>query len=694
MSSSSNQPKITSLSDREHILKRSGIYFGGKNIATDRSLHLVNDKFIYTSIPYVPGLIKIIYEVIDNAIDVAIKTNFEYANKIEIEVSETKVSVKDNGYGISQSIDEKTGLSSVILAVGSARAGSNFDDSQERYHLGVNGLGVYLTNVFSKYFVCDTCNGDNRFRVEFKNNAESYTVTSNKCKNRSGTIVEFEPDLERFKLEKIDENHINIIKERLLILSLTYPEVSIKFNGSLINLKNPKQFISMFGEVFETINFDNGLIAYFPSITEEFMHFTIINGQILKNGGSHVEFMNNKVVNYLRDKFSRKFKDIKPSDIRNKLLVVSLFRNFPNPEYSSQTKEELTNSTGELSKYLGSVDFDSFAHKIYKNQDISDPIVDLYRLKEDYKNRKELQKIGKKPTKIKSDKYWPPIGSKDYIMICEGDSARSGILGELGREGKGYFAIRGKMLNVLEAKLSRISDNEEIDTLIKILETDIQTKKFNTGIKYYEVSEINNPEDICIIAETDLLKVGEDWIPFTSLSSIKYAIKNIDANKIDPVFYYAQPTVNQPFDSSYKYVVAATDNDLDGLHIRALILTLFNTLLLPILKANKVKYLQTPLIALKKGEEIVKYFFDFEDYRKYIEENPKVKGDWKYYKGLGSWAKGEFKALVDKEGIDNFIKSYKYDSDAHDILVNWMSKNTAEYRKVLIQSTQIDVKDA
>ena len=74
---------------------------------------------------------------------------------------------------------------------------------------------------------------------------------------------------------------------------------------------------------------------------------------------------------------------------------------------------------------------------------------------------------------LKSDKYWAPIGNKELLFICEGDSARSGLMNELGRSGKGYFAIRGKMLNVLEAKTAKISNNEEIDNIIKILNTKI-----------------------------------------------------------------------------------------------------------------------------------------------------------------------------------------------------------------------------
>lgn len=837
-----NNKQISVLTDREHILSRPGMYFGGKNISSGKGMVLKDDKFQYTDIEYIPGLVKIIYEALDNAVDVAVKSKFEYANKIDVLVTAESVSVKDNGYGIPQTVDPKTGLSSVVLAIGHARSGSNFDNSVERLQLGMNGYGIFLTNVYSKKFVCDTFDGKNRTTVEYQNNAESYTVSTKKCVRAAGTTIEFYPDLNRFNTDKIDDIHVNIIKQRVLILAITYPEISFTFNGEKIKFRNHKQFAEMFGEDYEIVNFDNGFIAYYPTTTDEFTHFSILNGQVIKNGGNHIEYMNNKAINYLRDKFSRKYKDIKPSDIKNKLMVVSLFRNFPNPEYASQTKEELTNSAGEIGKYLKEIDFDTFSLKIYRNNTISELITEMYKIREEFKKQKELNSIGKKQVKIKSDKYWPPVGNKEYLFCTEGDSARAGMMVELGRAGKGFFALRGKMLNVLEAKTSKISGNEEIDTLIKILDTKISSNSLPVSGNFYIITDENN--DTYTVHENDLILIDNEWKKIIELDESKYNKKKIDRSKIDVVKYFAQYKVNQPFDISYNYVVAATDQDLDGCfigsttvkltngesvsfekmvesgmkefwvysqndkgvivpalatnprvtkkvkklieiqfengkirctpehlimledgeyleaqdlcvgdyiramrqksslgfryaedyeivgisevnleheipvydltvpkyhnfvidssydkvegivvhnsHIRALILTFFNTFMVQVLKAGRMKYLQTPLIALKKGNAIVKYFFTFEEYNEFLASNPNVRGEWKYYKGLGSWAKGEFKSLIDKEGIEKFLKTYEYDKEAHDTLVNWMSKSTSDYRKIKIQEEYID----
>ena len=847
MNADKYRESIVKLTDRDHILLRSGMYFSAKNASTGRSMFLVDGKFEYTEMPYIPGLIKIIYEAIDNSVDVAVKTEFAYANKIYINMDPYSVSISDNGYGISQQIDEDNGISSVVLAVGHARAGSNFDDNaKDRVGLGLNGIGIYLTNVFSKKFICTTSDGKNTFTATFINNAESYT-TDIKPSKKMGTTIYFEPDIERFGITEIGQIHENIIKQRLLILAMTYPEISFYFNDEKIKFKNHKQFVEMFGDSFELISFENGFIAYFPSTTDEFNHFTILNGQVLTDGGNHVEYMNNKIVNYLREKISKKYKDIKPADIRNKLMLISLFRKFPNPTYSSQTKESLTNSTGEISKYLTDVDFDAIGAKIYKNQDIVSLITEMYKIREEFKKRQNLQKLGNKTLKVKSDKYWPSIGNKDMLILCEGDSARGGLMGELGRIGKGYFALRGKMLNVLEAKIAKISDNEEIDSLIKILGITINTQDLSNSGKWYKLSL--DDKDHYLNQDDLFLDDNGEWQKNVHLNK-DYNIIEIPNIKqvISPAEYYAQYRVNQPLYSNYDCVVAATDQDLDGCftgdtlikslngksysfkdlvdnkieniwvyskdsegnmvpaiaknpritkyvdllielkfengtirctpdhlillndntykkaedltvndsisslyfknnmiineknnhkivsskiikldtpipvydvtvdtyhnfmieigdnhdegiivhnsHIRALILTLFNTFMPQLLKSGKVKYLQTPLIALKKNNKITDYFFTMEEYKEFVTNNPNIKGEWKYYKGLGSWAKNELAEIIQKDGIDKFLKTYYYDEDANEILFNWMSKTTSEYRKTLIKADYIDTEIA
>lgn len=686
--------KIVQLTDRDHILLRPGMYIGGTQETAVRDFFLEGDKFIYVTKSYVPGLIKIIFEPIDNSVDVAIKSNFKYANKISVTVTDTEVKVVDNGYGISQDVDEATGISSVVLAVGNARSGSNFDESTDRNHIGMYGVGVCLTNVFSKRFVCDTFDGKRETIVEFINNRESYKISTSPKRAKPGTSISFVPDLERFGMSIIDEVHKNIIKQRLFILAVSYPEIEFTFNGEKIKMKNQKAFADMFGSNYEIVTYENGFIAYYPSVSDEFNHYTIINGQIAKKGGTHVNYINLKVVNFLRDSMAKKYKDIKLSDVRNKLMMVALFRNFPNPEYNGQVKEEFASSASAIAAYLKEVDFAAFSKRVYKNKEIYYLIAEMYRIREEFQKQKDMESLSKKRPKPKSDKYFPPIGDRKHLFIVEGDSALGGLANELGRKGRGYFAIRGKLLNVLEAKSEKIVSNIEIKTIKDILEADVLTWKLNPRAKYRRMTDIVTGLSY-IVSDDDTFRTDNGrWLNISLLDRGRFTFGDIMCQEFTAEEYFRQPRVNQRYSCSYEDVVLSTDADFDGSHIRGLCLTLFDTLMLPIFKAGRIKYLRTPLVTLKKGDKILKYFFTFEEYQAYLAEHPRVSGEWKYYKGLGSWADGELKGIIDKEGLDRFLVTFDYTEDTHEILVNWMSKETSDFRKEMIKALQLSQDEA
>ena len=152
--------KITQLTDREHCLLRPGQYIGA-SVLTKCSTFILNkktEKFEYKEIEYVPGFLKIIYEILDNAVDEAIRTRYTYAKNISlnIDTKENKITVSDDGRGIPLDNAEGTNVSQLELALTELRAGSNFNDNEGRVLLGMNGVGSSLTNVFSKYFLTDS----------------------------------------------------------------------------------------------------------------------------------------------------------------------------------------------------------------------------------------------------------------------------------------------------------------------------------------------------------------------------------------------------------------------------------------------------------------------------------------------------------------------------------------------------------
>lgn len=129
--------KIEQLSDREHILKRPAMYVGAIDKVSSVEYIFENNKIIEKEVGVVPALLKIINEIIDNSIDIAIKNDFKFGNEIIVKITDKYVEVKDNGTGIPVVKDKKTDKFLPEIAWGNARAGSNFDDVG-RTNIGMN----------------------------------------------------------------------------------------------------------------------------------------------------------------------------------------------------------------------------------------------------------------------------------------------------------------------------------------------------------------------------------------------------------------------------------------------------------------------------------------------------------------------------------------------------------------------------
>lgn len=460
---------IKSLTDREHILLRPSMYIGGVDLVTSKEYIQENGKIAETEIDYVPGLIKIINEVIDNSVDVAIKTNFEHATKITVSITESTVSVQDNGTGIPV----KTNSDNVYLprlCWGHARAGANFDDDKNRTQIGMNGIGSFATNCFSKEFIGETDDGVKSYKIIFKNNASEYVESTSKSKAK-GTTVTFKPDLSRFGLDKIDETHIKVIEQRLLNLSMLFPEITFKFNGSKISVGSFKNFVKLFNDESVLLETENYKYAILYNPEDDFRHYTYVNGLKVPDGGTHIDSIVDPVVNYMREKLQKKFKTIKPADIKNKLMVIGFLKNLPNAKFNSQAKEKITNSKRDISEYFGQIDIDGFSNRVLKTESIVNGITEVFRLKEELKRRQDMKSL-ERVKRVKSDKYLPSVSSNKILFLCEGESACGSLLPSFGRNGFGYYMLKGKPLNVITNTHQKFIANKELTELLQVIKTE------------------------------------------------------------------------------------------------------------------------------------------------------------------------------------------------------------------------------
>ena len=410
--------KVQVLTDRDHVLKRPAMYIGAVNSSSFSEYIFENNKIENKEISYVPGLIKIINEIIDNSVDACIKSKFTKGTHISVKMTSDTVEVKDDGTGIPY--DLINGKTSAEVAWGAMRSGSNFEDDAHRTQIGMNGVGSFCTNCFSKKFVGTSDDGNKKVVCHFSDNAENCKTTVSDSTGNTGVTVSFKPDLARFGLKEIDENHILIIKQRLINLNLTYPEISFKFNGRTININSFKKYVSLFGENPEIYETENYSFAVLHNENDDFRQFSYVDGLKINDGGTHIDIISMNIVNRIRDKLVKKFKSIKPGDIKNKLFIIAFLKEFPNPKFNSQSKEKITNSNTEMNNYFGEIDYENFVKKILRNKDIIDPITEVYKIKEELKRRQEMKSLNT-PKKIKNDKYLPAIGESKYLLIVEGE---------------------------------------------------------------------------------------------------------------------------------------------------------------------------------------------------------------------------------------------------------------------------------
>ena len=480
------QNKFEVLTGRLQILKRPTMWIGAIDPILQDIFIITEDKVEKKLISFIPAFKKICDEILDNSLDALIEHN-NAEGTIKVKMTDESVYVEDDGPGIpvqkkklsdvelknlqKEEINELQNSYIPEIAWTRLFSGTNFQNSSDKVTIGSHGVGSKAAAIFSTKFIGKTDDGKKNCIVTALNNLEEHHCKVFNGSNKPGTTVEFWPDFPRFNMTKVDQIYKDLMYQRLFCLAMTFPKIKFYFNGKRI-IDNNKKFLKMFSDNIEFVTFENGFIGVYPNESDEFNFFTYVNGMHMSRGGSHIEYIANQLVNPIRVKLEKKYKTIKPGDIKNKLTFVVFIRNFSNPKFDSQTKETLTNSLSDIANYFDKkIDFSQYAKQILKNNAIIDPIVETFKIKEELKARQELKQA--KKVKVKSDKYFPGIGDRKYLFLVEGLSAGGGLMKCLGRNGKYYYCLRGLALNAYDSSIQKIAANQEIKDVMQILGIDL-----------------------------------------------------------------------------------------------------------------------------------------------------------------------------------------------------------------------------
>lgn len=260
------------------------------------------------------------------------------------------------------------------------------------------------------------------FTLHCTNNLSTTKTEVKETKKPNGTIVKFLPDYERFGVKELPKGNIDVLNFELLHIGMTYPGIKFTINGKKLQVRNLKEYASLYNKTNELSDTDGLKLVVMPSSSDSFEFIHFINGLNVFNGGTPMNWVTDNIVNRIHEKLVKKYKSITKGDIKSKLFIVSIFNGMYNPRFADQIKSQCVNNFTDFKSQIEIPDFDKLVARILKTHEIIDPITEVYKIKEELKKRQDLKNADKQTNKKpKSEKFMPPIGEWTNIFLAEGD---------------------------------------------------------------------------------------------------------------------------------------------------------------------------------------------------------------------------------------------------------------------------------
>src|SRR5437762_3911095 len=551
--------QIDKLEGLEAVRKRPGMYIGDPD---ERGLH------------------HMVFEVLDNSIDEHLAG---YCTKIDVTIHvDGSVSVKDNGRGIPVDMHPKWKMPAVELVLTNLHAGGKFGQGAYKYSGGLHGVGAKCVNALSDWFKVEVSREGKVHHMAFergKTTQKLEVIAELKNKKTTGTLITFFPDPTIFTITT--EFKFERLASRLRELAFLNPGLEISLvdersdsakKEAFVYKKGIEEFVRELGENKQVIHpkpvvlsrqrdevFVDVVLQYNDSYNDQILCFA--NSIPNPDGGTHLTGFRTaltKAINqYARSNSLTKDKDpsISGDDVREGLVCVLSIK-LPNPRFESQTKVKLVNT--EIDGEVNSAVYDGLM--TYFDQDppiarrIFDKVLTAARAREAARKARETIRKGALtggglPGKLADCSERDPELTELYIV--EGDSAGGSAKQGRDRRYQAILPIRGKLINVEKAREDQFLKNNEIQSMITAIGTGIGKAK-----------EEGNGKDE----------------------------GNFDIGKL-----------------RYGRIIIMTDADVDGSHIRTLLLTFFFRQMTELVRAGRIYIAQPPLyqIKRKKREEYV-----------------------------------------------------------------------------------------
>lgn len=464
------EERYQKLSDIAHCLKRPSMWVGSTKPRVDE-VYLPDEmgNMKLRSAVYIPAFLKIYDEIVSNSVDEHQRNPRLNKIFITVDVATGRITVRDNG-GIPVQKHKEYDQWVPEMIFSSLKAGSNFDDTEERLVAGTNGVGSTLTNIFSREFVVNTADGAREFLQIYSNNMMERTEPEIKKNTGHGfTEISFVPDFSRFGMEQIDPDHMDMLRKRAIDAAACNPKLRVTFNNVHYQFSSFADYCRMYTQDVIYDESDRWKIGVAAS-SGEFQHVSFVNSVETTDGGTHVESIAQQIVESLRDRIKKKHKiELKPSELKNHLLLF-VKADIVNPSFSSQTKEKLITEPRDFGSRHELTD--KVMKRIFDTE-VVQRILDWAQQKILAEERKALRALNKDADRGKVLKL---IDAKSRVnrhlcdlSLFEGDSAVSAFRKFRDPATQGAFPLRGKFLNVTECEVSQVVNNQEVRDLLSAI---------------------------------------------------------------------------------------------------------------------------------------------------------------------------------------------------------------------------------
>ena len=572
------------------------------------------------------GIYILLKEVLDNSID-------EYVmgagKTIEISIQGTKVTVRDYGRGIP--------LGKVVDVVSKMNTGGKYDSKAFKKSVGLNGVGTKAVNALSSFFRVESTRDSKSASAEFEQGNLTNQDLLEDTSRRKGTKVSFVPDEIIFKNYKYRSEYVVKMLKNYVYLN---PGLTIVFNGEKYYSENGLKDL-LAEKIIETdllypiihLRGDDIEVALTHSKTqysEEYNSF--VNGQNTTQGGTHLNAFRESLVRTIREFYGKNYD---ASDIR-KSVVSAIAIKVMEPVFESQTKTKLgsTDMGGDLPTvrtYINDFLKTKLDNYLHKNQDAAEKI--QRKILQAERERKELSGIRK-----------------------------------LAKDRAKKASLHNKKLRDCRVHFGDTKNERNLESTLFITEGDSASGSITKSrdVNTQAVFSLKGKPLNCYGLTKKIVYENEEFNLLQAALNIEESLEDL----------------------RYNNVVIATDADVDGMHIRLLLITFFLQFFPEVIKNGHLYILQTPLFRVRNKKETI-YCYSEQERRDALEKL-KPKPEITRFKGLGEISPDEFKYFI---GGDIRLDPIMLDDNMsiEDLLSFYMGKNTPTRQEFIIDNLKVEL---